>query len=135
MKRLWIVVLVALFSVLGMTAVVAHGGHKLEAEMTGGQEIPGPGDEDGTGVAEIKINKKKGTIKFEIDVQNIELPATLAHIHPGKPGEANPPVVTLTPPDAKGHSEGTVKVSKKLLKQIAKKPGDFYVNVHNAEFP
>lgn len=135
MRRLWIVVLTVIFTLLGMSAVVAAGGQRFRAEMTGANEFPDPGDKDGTGIAVIKINQGKGTVKFEIDVQNITLPATAAHIHPGKPGEANPPVVDLIPPDETGHSEGTVQASKALLKKIRKNPKAFYVNVHNEDFP
>ncbi len=30
---------------------------------------------------------------------------------------------------------GCVKTKARIAKPIAKNPGDFYVNVHNAEFP
>jgi hypothetical protein len=136
MRRLWIVVLAIMLTLLGMSAVVAaSAGKKLEATMTGANEFPGPGDENGSGFAEFRINQGKGTLKFEIEVDNITLPATAAHIHPGQPGEANPPVITLTPPDASGRSEGVVRASKALLKKLRKNPGAFYVNVHNADFP
>ncbi len=32
-------------------------------------------------------------------------------------------------------SEGCVKVDRALALEILKRPADYYVNVHNAEFP
>src|SRR3712207_4549679 len=49
----------------------------LEARLTGEQEVPGPGDPDGHGEAEVKVFKAK--VCYTLKVKRIA-PATAAHI-------------------------------------------------------
>jgi len=45
-------------------------------------------------------------------------------------------VVPLTPPDATGVSTGCVSsVNQDLIKAIIQHPEEYYINVHNADFP
>lgn len=110
-----------------------NGGRPLMAVLTGGQEVPRPGDPDGTGTAKIYLNQGQGTISFELSVSNIA-PATAAHIHRGAAGVAGPVVVGLAAPTS-GSSSGTLSVSEELIKEIRQNPSAFYVNVHNQQFP
>jgi hypothetical protein len=104
--------------------------------LTGAAEVPGPGDPDGRGHAHVRVFPKQDKVCFEIDVSNIELPATAAHIHRGSADVAGPVVVDLAPPGADGHSEGCVSVQdRELLRSIKNNPSGFYVNVHNTPFP
>jgi hypothetical protein len=112
-----------------------RGGRKLSATLTGAAEVPGPGDPNGSGTATIRANHGQGQVCFRISVSNLTLPATAAHIHRGAAGQANPPVVTLTAPDATGASSGCVSASRALVKEILKNPSGFYVNVHTSDFP
>ena len=72
---------------------------------------------------------------YELSVSGIAPPATGAHIHEAPPGEAGDVVVTLQPPTTDGFSSGCVEVGRALAKDILKNPSDYYVNVHNAEYP
>jgi hypothetical protein len=145
---------VALFAgLLAVSAVVpaaAHHGHKgnrsirfvtLSATLNGANEVPGPGDADGSGVAEVDVAARNGVLCFSIAVEGIGLPATAAHVHAGAAGIAGDIVVPLEAPvafgsGAAGASSGCLtKVSSSLLKDIATNPSQYYVNVHNAEFP
>ena len=110
-----------------------HGGHKLSTTLTGAAEAPGPGDPDGSGSATIRLNHGQGQVCYSLTVSNIAT-ATAAHIHRGAPGVAGPIVVTLDAP-ASGSSSGCVSADRALVKDILKNPADYYVNVHNAEFP
>jgi hypothetical protein len=110
-----------------------QGGRRLTATLTGAAEVPGPGDPDGGGTAVITLNQGQNEVCFELTVTNIAA-ATLAHIHSGGPTVAGPVVVTLTPP-AEGSSKGCVSAGADLIKNIRQNPGNFYVNVHNADFP
>jgi len=110
-----------------------EGGRLLTAGLTGANEVPGPGDSDGTGTALVSVKPSAERLCFELSVDNIA-PATAAHVHDGPAGVAGPVVVTLTPP-SDGSSEGCVAADKTLLKDIKKNPTEYYVNVHNAEFP
>jgi hypothetical protein len=105
----------------------------MTASLTGAQEVPGPGDSDGSGTAEITIVDATDNICFDLNVRNIA-PATAAHIHRGMRGEAGPPVVTLEAP-TDGGAEGCISAPGALADEIEANPAAFYVNVHNAEFP
>ena len=128
-------VVFASLSVALAPAAMANG-RPLKASMDGASEVPGPGDTDGTGTAKLRLNQGRHRICYNIEVADITLPATAAHIHPGAVGEANPPVVTLGTPDETGVATGCVNdVERSLIKAIRKHPADYYVNVHNEEFP
>ena len=111
-----------------------HGGRPLSTSLTGAAEVPGPGDSDGTGTVKLTLNQGKGQICFELTVSNIAA-ATAAHIHEAPAGKAGDVVVTLSPPPAEGSSKNCVSAGEDLIKRIRQNPENFYVNVHNAEFP
>jgi hypothetical protein len=106
---------------------------RLAVTMTGIQEVPGPGDADGTGTAEIRVNAS-GELCWDLYVRQID-PATAAHIHRGAAGAAGPPVVTLTTPDAAGHSQGCAAVDQAVAREMIMQGYGFYVNVHTAAHP
>lgn len=108
-------------------------GTGLTASLSGAQEVPGPGDPDGRGDAEISIVDRTDNLCYELAVANIE-PAIAAHIHRGAPGESGPPVVTLDAP-VDGESNGCLSVASELVDEIERNPGAFYINVHNGAYP
>ena len=110
------------------------GGRKLQTSLTGAAEVPGPGDPDGRGTAQITVNAGQSRVCYKLSVSNIA-PATAAHIHEAPPTAAGPVVVTLGAPNATGMSSGCVTVTRALALEILKRPADYYVNVHNAAFP
>jgi len=104
--------------------------------LSGANEVPGPGDADASGTAAITIDMPNGQICYNISIQNVALPATMAHIHRGAAGESGPPVVPFDKvPDESGNAVGCVLVDAALLQEIASNPAGFYVNVHTTEFP
>jgi hypothetical protein len=124
--------------VIAVTIVLAaqqteHGGRPLTTNLTGAAEVPGPGDADGAGTFKVTLNPGQNQICYELAVSNIAV-ATAAHIHTGAADVAGPVLVTLkTPSD--GPVKECVELDQEKIKLIIKKPGDYYVNVHNAEFP
>ena len=110
-----------------------QGGAKFKTTLTGATEVPGPGDPDGRGEAEIIVNPGKAQICWVLNVRDIE-PATAAHIHIGLAGIAGDVVVGLSAP-TDGDSEGCETVSRTLADAIRKSPASYYVNVHNAIYP
>lgn len=134
-KRRVIVLLLIAGLLLLIALPVFAGELMLTTTLTGAAEVPGPGDPDGSGTATIFINRIPRAVCFEIHVENIE-PATLAHIHAGKPDVAGPIVVHLTPPDASGNSSGCVEnVPASIIKDLRANARLYYVNVHNEDFP
>jgi hypothetical protein len=132
-------VLAAMLVVVGPATAQTSDGSELalptvlHAQMTGEQEVPGPGDPDGFGTATI-ILIPPDTICYTLTAQGIE-PATAAHIHFGPPGVAGPIVVPLTPPTY-GVSGGCIRnVDPEVVANIAANPFVYYVNVHNAPYP
>jgi hypothetical protein len=124
----------AVLALTGCETVVDKVGESFHTMMTGTEEVPGPGDPDGRGRAEVSIIDKLDQFCYEIeDVARIG-PATAAHIHRGARGVAGPIVVPLDPP-TDGDSNGCPKVPEDIADEIQANPRNFYVNVHNAEFP
>ena len=109
------------------------GGRPITITMTGAAEVPGPGDPDGTGTAKLTLNPGKNQVCYELTVDKIA-PANAAHIHSGAIDKAGPPIITLTPP-ANGSSKECAPLDQEKIMDIIKNPGNYYVNVHNAEFP
>src|SRR5687768_15938807 len=107
-------------------------GNNFSANLTGANEVP-PADPDGVGTARISTDDATNRICARLEVRNIAA-GTAAHIHRGRAGVNGPPVVTLDAPDD-DDSDDCDDVTDSLLDEIRRSPGDFYVNVHTAEYP
>lgn len=123
----------AVLAALPFAAKALDGPVTLNAALAGAAEVPGPGDPDGTGTAKVEIGPGGVSLCYTLSANAIA-PATLAHIHRGSAGVAGPPVVTLDPP-GEGESSGCAEVTVEIAAEIARSPADYYVNIHNAEFP
>ncbi len=108
-------------------------GRPLHAVLTGAAEVPGPGDPDGSGAASVRINPGQWSVCYTLEITDIA-PASAAHIHEAPVGQAGPVRVTLSPPTS-GASTGCIQVARDLAFDILRSPADYYVNVHNAEYP
>lgn len=124
----------------------------LRAGLTGEKEVAadgtkGVGDPDGQGRAVIRINVDEHETCFRLSWKEIGAPS-MAHIHEGSPDEAGPVVITLFAtgdeaapgdqdlPETISSVGGCVPdVDETLLIDIKKNPENYYVNVHNNEFP
>jgi hypothetical protein len=114
-------------------AVTQDKTHSLTIALSGGAEVPGPGDTDGSGTANLTINHDKGEVCYDIAVKDVQAP-TAAHIHLGAADKSGPPKVTFKKA-ADGSWKGCASADKALLSDIQKNPGNYYVNVHYQEFP
>lgn len=132
MKRMTAIAALALLASCSMQPGSQNA--RLYVSMTGIQEVPGPGDQDGNGTVELRVSPSSGSVCWNLYARAIE-PATAAHIHQGVAGSAGPPVVTLTTPDANGRSQGCAQVDQQLARHMVMAAQDFYVNVHNAAHP
>jgi hypothetical protein len=110
-----------------------QGGRPMTVTMTGAAEVPGPGDPDGTGTFTVTLNPGKGEVCYEVTVDKIAA-ANAAHIHSGAMDKAGPPVLTLKAP-ATGSAKECATLEKETILAIMKNPENYYVNVHNADFP
>jgi hypothetical protein len=125
-------VVAGLIALLALASTAAATGAKRATTLTGAEEVP-PADPDGTGLAVITLNVGQATVCWELTVSNIA-PATAAHIHLGPAGVNGPVVVPLGPPTS-GSSSGCTSADPALIQDIIDNPEQYYVNVHNAEFP
>jgi hypothetical protein len=118
-----------------------QGGMRFTTTLTGAEEAPGPGDPDGTGTFTMTVNPGLGLICYEIEVQNITLPAAASHIHIAPAGSPGPVRVPLMAPGADGKSAACTAVgdaaafTDALLLDLRKNPASYYVNVHTSDFP
>ena len=107
--------------------------HSMKIALSGGAQVPGPGDTDGSGTVGLTVNTGKSEICYDIVVKDIQAP-TAAHIHAGPSGSSGSVKVPFKKA-ADGAWKGCVAVDKALLDDIVKNPGNYYVNVHTADFP
>lgn len=123
-------VLVAVMALALLTAVPAMAdGRPLTAELSGAAEVPGPGDPDGSGAAHVTLNQGLGVVCWTLTFADIA-ESFAAHIHFGAAGEAGGVAVALN--TSSGCTDG---VDKDLIKDIRQNPQNYYVNVHNGDFP
>ncbi|WP_086789501.1 CHRD domain-containing protein, partial [Crossiella equi] len=107
------------------------GGAYRSAWLTGAAEVPGPGDPDGRGTARVHVGHDE--VCIALAVTRIGTP-TAAHVHRGAAGTAGPVALVLnTPTD--GRSRTCADIAPELARELRRTPGQFYVNVHTAEFP
>ena len=126
---------ISLIAIFGATAATAREdtGKRFSLALDGAAEAPGPGDPDGTGMAILRINPGRGQLCFSLRVSGIG-PATAAHVHEAPAGEPGPVVVGVTAPTS-GSSEGCVDIDREQALEIIRAPEEYYINVHNTEYP
>jgi hypothetical protein len=117
-----------------MAQQTEHGGKPITVQLSGAAEAPKKGDPDGTGTATLRLNPGQEQICYELAVQGIAT-ANAAHIHAGAAGTSGGVQVPLEAPKTEGKSNGCATVDRELLNQIMANPSEYYVNVHNAEYP
>jgi hypothetical protein len=118
--------------------------HQLAAGLNGANEIPGPGDADGRGLALVRTGRSR--VCFALGWSGIA-PPIFAHIHVGAAGVAGPVVVlffdvpelagapTATLPATVSAAAGCVDdQDPALLRNIRRHPADYYANIHTLEF-
>lgn len=103
-------------------------------QLWGNKEVPGPGDQDGYGTAKVSVNKASNNVCINMHVGNIAT-ATAAHIHKAPMGASGPVVLPLPTPNVQGMAQGCMQVDPALAQEMRNNPEQFYVNVHNSEYP
>jgi hypothetical protein len=134
-KRLLMVLVLVALALVGWVQAVsaAEAGRPFSTTLTGAAEVPGPGDPDGSGTAVLTVNPGAQEICYTLTVEGIA-PSIAAHIHVAPAGVAGPVVVPLNPPTG-GTSSGCATVDRELALAIIRDPQNYYVNVHNADYP
>ena len=133
MRKLVLSTFVMMLALLTCAHLGAAAEMKAKANLTGATEVPGPGDTDGSGTAQVTVNPDKNEVCYELTVAKIE-EATAAHIHEGAAGKDGPVKVALEAPKT-GSAKGCKSADAAMVKAIMENPANYYVNVHNAAFP
>jgi hypothetical protein len=124
---------VLVLALLTLTHLAAAAEMKTNANLTGAVEVPGPGDPDGGGTAQVTLNSDKNEVCYDVTVTKVD-EATAAHIHEGAVGKDGPVKVSLDAPKG-GSAKGCKTADAAVIKDIMANPVNYYVNVHNAAFP
>lgn len=138
-RRLSTIIATLLAGVLAIAAagaVSAAHFQTFSTTLSGAEEAPGPGDPNGKGRITLDIYAT-GTICYTAKIQGID-GAAAAHIHEAAAGVAGPVVVNLRPDlaDRTGNkSSYCVNTTPEIAADIIANPTDYYVNVHNDEYP
>ncbi len=130
-----IVVLVTMSRPAAAVPMQAQAGTTATVRLSGAEEVPDPGDPDGTGSTTLTFRPGSGEVCWDINVATITLPSVGAHIHEGAQGVAGPVVVPLSPPDANGKASGCTTPEAAIMTRIMQNPANFYINVHTSDFP
>jgi hypothetical protein len=101
------------------------------------------GDPDGRGKAEFTFDTVEGTVCYELEVEGIAEPVEpapglgSAHIHLLPGGGIAVDLTAVFEPDKSDEfkASGCVEVDSVLLQAIVEHPDQYYVNIHNVEFP
>ncbi len=105
------------------------------AVLTGTNEVPGPGDADGSGVAIIDTVLRDGAATGQVCAQISTSRVgtrTAAHLHTAQAAATGPVVLDLTGPLLTGKPCVT-GVSATLIKAVCAHPRAYYVNVHTSQ--
>ena len=108
---------------------------RLEANMTGAQEVPAT-DPDAAGTAKLRLNAAKKRVCFTIRVNSAVEDVFAAHIHKGGKGVNGAVRVPLINGNAPGPKfTGCAKnVARSVIRAILRHPRRYYVNVHTSDF-
>jgi hypothetical protein len=102
------------------------------------------GDPDGRGKAEFTFDTVEGTVCYELEVEGITEPVEpapglgSAHIHTldsVPPGGIAVDLEADFQPDKSDEFEASGCVDSALIEAILEHPDQYYVNIHNVEFP
>ncbi|MEP6978056.1 MAG: CHRD domain-containing protein [Thermoleophilia bacterium] len=110
----------------------SSGGRAFNVALTGESESPA-GDPVATGTATVRLRAGQGQLCYRLAADNLPA-ASASHIHRGAAGASGPVVVPLFTPNASGNASGCIGASRSVVNAILATPGNYYVNVHNAEF-
>jgi hypothetical protein len=133
MRRFLLSAFVLALALLTCAHLAAAAEMHAKANLTGAAEVPGPGDPDGGGTAQVTLNSDKNEVCYDLTVTKID-EATAAHIHEGAMGKDGPVKVGLDTPKG-GSAKGCKTADAAVVKDMMANPANYYVNVHNAAHP
>jgi CHRD domain len=139
LRRLALLTVVAVALALVLPSAAFAPRSPLFAALNGQNQITqngtkGAGDNNGAGSFSAVIKGQQ--FCYGLAVRDIGNP-TMAQIHRGGKNKNGPDVVTLTAPETgdPGNSSDCTTLDSRLIGQIRRNPGKFYVKVQNSAYP
>jgi len=133
MRKIMLSTFVVVLALLTFAHLAAAAEMKAKANLTGAAEVPGPGDNNGSGTVQVTLNSDKNEVCYDLTVTKID-EATGAHIHEGAAGKDGPVKVPFDAPK-NGSAKGCKTADAAVVKDIMANPANYYVNVHNPAHP
>ena len=129
-KKTLLLFLIALLTLALVSVAAAHecGGAPRITSLSGA-EVVGGGDLDGTGFAALSLNVGQESICWDVTYDGISN-VFAGHIHQASAGVNGGVVFPLNPLD-----HGCAPADRDLIRDIIANPDQFYVQLHNDEFP
>jgi hypothetical protein len=119
-------------------ALVAPGGAAASvhviSKMNGNKVVPGPGDPNGQGRAELVLKQRQRQICFTVSWSRVSSPVT-AEIRRGSSGETGPRKAELFETSSANPRTGCSQESARQIRRIRKHPRLFYLELTNNQFP
>lgn len=140
--RVFLVLVLTMTAALMLTSLAGAQGTGVRLTTT----LTGAGDPDGTGFAVLRLNPGLETVCYTIVVEDIAAPTEpapglgSAHVHEAPAGSSGPIAIDLdatfteTSPGV-FRAAGCVTADRKDILDVILNPENYYVNVHNADFP
>ncbi|MDX1634743.1 MAG: CHRD domain-containing protein [Marinobacter sp.] len=139
---------------LGLTLGLAsalqagHTNHVISTQLSAKELVGSKGDADGMGHAHVfGVDGDPTTLCYVIQVEGIQLvpvkEGMAAHIHEAGAGMNGAPIAMLAGPEdgdaadclTEGEEGKFPTGEAGIVKRILENPSDFYINVHNPEYP
>lgn len=98
-----------------------------------GQEVPGGGDDKASGNFNGEVDLKRNRVCYYLDMDGLGS-ATSVHIHQKDQAGTDTPTLPMQVPGA-GGKEVCVTGESAVLAEIAKKPEEYYIDVHTSDHP
>jgi hypothetical protein len=118
--------------VVAGAAAASSAPTRLTATLRGVEEVPTRGQ--GSGTARLTLDPATGRVCFNIRLRGVGT-TNAGHIHRGGKGVPGPVVIPLYD-EATRRPRGCVNdQDTTAIRQVLRRPGRFYVNVHTQEYP
>ena len=133
LRKIMLSIFVLALALLTFAHLAAATEMHAKANLTGAAEVPGPGDNNGSGTVQVTLNSDKNEVCYDLTLTKLD-DATAAHIHEGTVGKDGPVKVGLDAPKG-GSAKGCKTADAAVVKDIMANPANYYVNVHNPAHP
>lgn len=134
--RLLVVAALAVALVASTSATAsAKTQERFTRPLDSAQVVPGPGDPDGSGGVFIFLDRQDGRFCVFVNTTNVSTPFISVDLHRAPEGEVGSVVVEVFGPTTDPDPSRCMDLDRKLVKDISKHKEDYYIDIHNDEFP